>query len=386
MSIFVWIAAVALIVLLMLYFIFKRKHSAAKKSSKASAAETTAATEVEKENPEENGNVEEKKQENIPQFEPGFADTTDDIIKDKTTDMDKLGKEIMSKMDSISEKAEAIDKEIDKEVNSVLTDAKDAGENMKEEIKDAINRLEDDVEKFDKELEGELTEVKENADKFAAAAAEEVNKKGEESVNFVEKARDVFEEGKKAQSEVVNNLVKSVTDPKETLFIELTANEKNAKEIRNEFVSIDIEATGIDANSNEITGIAAVKYINGTKTDAFFTNVKTNDSQEESSDPDIRKALNMLFDFSQNEGKALPIVTHYTRYALNSLKKKSEENNIGVKATYFDIYKLSKSINPDFEDHKLNTLSSHYGLVGHESNDAVSDAAAVGEIFLKMTE
>lgn len=387
MSILTYIAFAALIILLLLYLFMKRKRRLAATSVQEKAETEQAAASTE--SPESKPVSFETKEEEIPQFDPGCA----------AEDVSEKEADLKQKIDDMSAKA-------DEEIDSIISDAKDAGESIKEDFRTAISRLEDEADKFDKDLEAGLTEIKESTSKIADSAAEaveekksdisdvteeisekiseEANKKKEEAENFAEKALNVFEEGKKAQAEAVSEIVKSVTGPKEALFVELAANEKNAKEIRSGFVSIDVETTGIDANSNEITSIAAVKYVDGIKVDAFFTNVKAN--EEESENPDIKQALNMFCEFLKHDGKTLPIVTHFSRFALNFLKKKSEENNIGVKATYFDIHKLSKSINPDLEDHKLNTLSKHYNIEGHEGNDAVSDAAAVGEIFIKMTK
>ena len=387
MSILTYIAFAALIILLLLYLFMKRKRRLAATSEQEKAETEQAAASTE--SPESKPVSFETKEEEIPQVDPGCA-----------------AEDVSAKEADLKQKIDEMSDEADKEIDSIISDAKEAGESIKEDFRNAIGRLEDEADKFDKDLEAGLTEIKESTSKIADSAAEaveekkaylsdaaeeisekiseEANKKKEKAENFAEKALNVFEEGKKAQAEAVSEIVKLVADPKETLFVELTANEKNAKDIRNGFVSIDVETTGIDANSNEITSIAAVKYVDGIKVDAFFTNVKAN--EEESENPDIKQALNMFCEFLKHDGKTLPIVTHFSRFALNFLKKKSEENNIGVKATYFDIHKFSKSINPDLEDHKLNTLCAHYDIKDHEGNDAVSDAAAVGEIFIKMTE
>ncbi|MBQ6518738.1 MAG: 3'-5' exonuclease [Anaerolineaceae bacterium] len=230
-----------------------------------------------------------------------------------------------------------------------------------------------------------LEENKAKLNSAAEKASTEAEEAKSEVKNFAEKARDIFEESKKAHAAAVSDIVKSAVDTEGTLFVELAASDKEAQEIKNGFVSIDVETTGIDAKSNDITAIAAVKYIDGIKVDAFYTDIKPSDV-EESNDPDIKDALDKFFDFLKHDGKTLPIVTHFSRFAMNFLKRKSEENKIPVKASYFDICKLSKIIDPELEDRKLNTLSAHYKIEGHDSNDAVSDAAAVGEIFLKMTE
>ena len=256
----------------------------------------------------------------------------------------------------LEDAADAMDEKITKKTDETI-------ENAKEKIEELKSRVNEEAEKFDSDVDEAVSDAKETIEKI-------------KSGSILDKAADALKEAKEFLVET------NITEIEPTM--------ENAEKIKDAFVSIDVETTGIGAKDNNITGMAFVKFIDGEPVSSYACQIKgfAGEGEEEKDDAvEIKEALKEFLKFINKEGEGTyPIVTHFSNYAMAFLIKELTENKLLAKISYLDIRKLSKQINPDFENHKLNTLSEYYKIPDHNGNDAVSDSKAIGQIFLAMIE
>ena len=162
----------------------------------------------------------------------------------------------------------------------------------------------------------------------------------------------------------------------------------------NEFISIDLETTGLDANENEIIEISAIKFIDGRVHSDFTTLVKpttsippeitkltgiTNAMVSESNS--IDDVLDDLISFI--EGKIL--IAHNIEFDLKFINKAIDNKNKKIKFGYIcDTLLLSRSFFFTLEKFNLEYLSSLFSLDHKNAHRAREDALNTGKIFIEL--
>ena len=165
--------------------------------------------------------------------------------------------------------------------------------------------------------------------------------------------------------------------------------------INDSFVVFDIETTGLNKNICGITEIGAVKVVNGEITDHFSTFVNPLmpipskiQSLTGITDAMVRKApveeeiIPKFFDFC----KGCVLVAHNAEFDVGFMKNRAERFQLGFDFSYLDTLMLARCLYPDLNNHKLNTLSKHLGVVLENHHRAVDDAKATADIFLRMLD
>ncbi|MBQ7923233.1 MAG: PolC-type DNA polymerase III [Clostridia bacterium] len=160
------------------------------------------------------------------------------------------------------------------------------------------------------------------------------------------------------------------------------------------FVIFDIETTGLSAATCKITEIGAVKVQNGEILDRFnmFVNpgvpipeniVKLTGITDEmvADAPPIAEVLPEFLAFA--DGKML--VAHNAVFDTGFIRQAAEDMGIQFDNPYLDTLAMSRYMNPDLKNHKLDTLAKFYNLGEFNHHRACDDAEMLSQIFLCMT-
>ena len=175
--------------------------------------------------------------------------------------------------------------------------------------------------------------------------------------------------------------------------------EKNI--IKNEYIVLDTETTGLNPKKDEILSIAAVKIINNkiitSKSFKIFIKPSNKISSKSisihhilpddlSNSVSINEALEELFSFIKN----LPIIGYYISFDINILNTYIEKyigttlNNkqIELSDMYYKRYKKYSA--HEFVDLKFDTIMKELDIPNLEKHDALNDSIMSAMIYLKL--
>ncbi len=162
-----------------------------------------------------------------------------------------------------------------------------------------------------------------------------------------------------------------------------------------EIVIFDIETTGLSVLNCAITEIGAVKIKKGKVVDRFNTFVNpempipeeivrltsiTDDMVKDA--PLVKDALKDFFDFT---GKDL-LVAHNANFDIGFIRHFAEKSGLLFENPHLDTLALSRFLNPDLKNHKLDTLAKLYELGEFNHHRACDDAEMLAHIFFCMIQ
>ncbi len=160
-----------------------------------------------------------------------------------------------------------------------------------------------------------------------------------------------------------------------------------------EFVVFDIETTGLSAATNKITEIGAVITKNGEILAKFNSFVNpgvpipenivelTGITDEMVADaPPVEKVLVDFFDFIGDR----MLVAHNAAFDTGFIRQAAETAGMKFENPYLDTVAMSRYMNPDLRNHKLDTLAKHYQLGDFNHHRASDDAEMLAAIFTCM--
>ncbi len=161
-----------------------------------------------------------------------------------------------------------------------------------------------------------------------------------------------------------------------------------------EFAVFDIETTGLSAATCKITEIGAVIVKNGEVLRRFNSFVNpgvpipqnivelTGITDEMVADaPKIDSVLRDFFDFV---GERM-LVAHNASFDTGFIRQAAEECGMPFENPYLDTVAVSRFMNPDLKNHKLDTLAKYYKLGAFNHHRASDDAEMLAAIFTSMT-
>ena len=162
-----------------------------------------------------------------------------------------------------------------------------------------------------------------------------------------------------------------------------------------EFVVFDIETTGLSAMTCKITEIGAVLVQKGEVLKVFSTFVNpeghipeeitelTGITDDMVSDaPSQGDAVKAFIEFV---GKRT-VVAHNANFDMGFIRRAAENAGIHFDPPYLDTLSMSRFLNPELKNHKLDTLVDFYRLGDFNHHRACDDAEVTAKIFCKMTE
>ena len=162
-----------------------------------------------------------------------------------------------------------------------------------------------------------------------------------------------------------------------------------------EMIVFDLETTGLSNRTCKIIEIGAVKIKSGRVVDTFDTFVDpeceiseeitkltsiTNDMVKGA--PKEREALLRFFEFA---GDRL-LIAHNANFDVGFIRAAAERQEMPFSNTYLDTVGLSKYVNPELKNHKLDTIAKHYKLDDFHHHRASDDARVLAEIFFVMLD
>ncbi len=160
-----------------------------------------------------------------------------------------------------------------------------------------------------------------------------------------------------------------------------------------EFVVFDLETTGLSSSNDKIIEIGAVILRGGEPAETFSAYVNpgrhipeeitklTGISDETVADArPISEVLPEFFAFCGDR----PLIAHNANFDTGFVRVAASELKLGFGNAYIDTLAMSRYVNPELKNHKLDTLVDHYGLGGFEHHRAFEDARVTALVFMKM--
>ena len=162
-----------------------------------------------------------------------------------------------------------------------------------------------------------------------------------------------------------------------------------------EMIVFDIETTGLSPVNCHITEIGAVKIKAGEVIDTFNTFVNpevpipaeitklTSITDEMVKDaPKVKEALESFFAFIGDD----MLIAHNANFDIGFIRTYAEQCGLPFSNTYLDTVALSRYVNPELKNHKLDTIAAAYELGNFNHHRACDDAAMLAAIFFRMIE
>ena len=170
---------------------------------------------------------------------------------------------------------------------------------------------------------------------------------------------------------------------------------KSAEPLTGTFIVFDLETTGLNPASEEITEIAAVRVTDGAIQDSFQTYVNphkpippeitdlTGISDETVADaPDLADAIPKFLAWA-GEGR-YPLIAHNAGFDMGFLRTACKRLSIERDFTAIDTLEMSRLMLPHLHKFKLNILAKELAVGPFEHHRASEDAAVLGRIFVKL--
>ncbi len=170
---------------------------------------------------------------------------------------------------------------------------------------------------------------------------------------------------------------------------------RSAEPLDGTFIVFDLETTGLNPASEEITEIAAVRVVEGEIRDSFQTYVNphkpipaeitelTGISDETVADaPDLDKAVPEFLAWA-GEGQ-YPLVAHNAGFDMGFLRTACQRLGIEREFTSIDTLEMSRLMLSHMHKFKLNILAKELQVGPFEHHRASEDAAVLGRIYVKL--
>ena len=222
------------------------------------------------------------------------------------------------------------------------------------------------------------------------------------AIRWGHKAIAVTDHGNvQAFPEVMLALEKSKSDLKilygtEAYFVNDTAKcifGRNYPAFSDEMVVFDIETTGLSNRTCKIIEIGAVKIKDGQVIDKFnifvdpecpipeeITKLTSITDKDVAGAPKEREALELFFDFA---GESM-LIAHNANFDIGFIRVAAERQGMPFNNSYLDTVGLSRYVNPELKNHKLDTIVEYYEIGEFHHHRASDDAEVLALIFIEM--
>ena len=162
-----------------------------------------------------------------------------------------------------------------------------------------------------------------------------------------------------------------------------------------EMVVFDIETTGLSNRTAKIIEIGAVKIKSGEiidKMDIFvdpecpipvdITELTSITDEMVKGAPKEREAIEEFLAFAGNR----LLIAHNANFDVGFIRVAAERWGITFTNSYLDTVGLSRYVNPELNNHKLDVIAKHYKLADFHHHRASDDAETLARIFFVMQE
>ncbi len=166
-------------------------------------------------------------------------------------------------------------------------------------------------------------------------------------------------------------------------------------EFEDEMTVFDIETTGLSNRTCKIIEIGAVKVKCGEVVDRMdifvdpeckippeITKLTSITDDMVKGAPKEREAIEKFLSFA---GDSM-LIAHNAAFDVGFIRAAAERAELKFENSYLDTVGLSKFLNPELKNHKLDTVAAHYGLADFHHHRASDDAEVLSKIFFRMVE
>lgn len=160
------------------------------------------------------------------------------------------------------------------------------------------------------------------------------------------------------------------------------------------YVSIDLETTGLNPKTDKIIEIGALKVVDGKVVDTFSTFVNPGRKLEERiveltgirdedlcEAPRIEEVLPKIFDFIGD----FCLLGHSILFDFSFLKKAAVNNRLTFEKEAIDTLKISRKYLAELEHRSLDYLCEYFEI-SHKAHRALADAEATHILYGKLLE
>ena len=162
-----------------------------------------------------------------------------------------------------------------------------------------------------------------------------------------------------------------------------------------EMVVFDIETTGLSNRTCRIIEIGAVKIKNGEIIDTLdlfvdpecpipenITELTSITDEMVAGAPKEREAVERFLEFAGDD----LLIAHNANFDVGFIRVACERHDIPFNNSFLDTVGLSKYVNPELKNHKLDTIANFYKLEDFHHHRASDDAATLARIVFVMIE
>lgn len=171
--------------------------------------------------------------------------------------------------------------------------------------------------------------------------------------------------------------------------------ETKGKNMIDNYISLDLETTGLHPKNDRILEIGAVKVVNGKETEVFsqlinpdtpispiITQVTGINDEMVKDCPFVQDVLPDFIDFCDCE----VILGHNLMFDYSFLTVNAVNMDLKFEKKGIDTLKIARKYLADLESRKLDYLCSYYGIEDKEHHRAFNDAAVTSRLYQKLSE